>query len=197
MSNYTEKSARCVFAAKAHMWHRKHMDPQWTVIWNSETWWSDRNMCNRMLELPFKKFYWLTGNSARLITTSTTGLTAARVHAPSSLNQTCDAFSPTLFNKCWGLGGCWGWPLIVRCSLCGRTPHCTEKRRRKASSNSRSCPSAPGNNRSRGRRPAWPILAWLSVSGGGTSPLSAVLFRAWVGSLLKLWRLLNKGASYV
>lgn len=175
------------------MWHRKHVGSSAREInWPlRERWLMDLNVCNRM---PIEPFLLTVGLISMSATESI--FTAASVQAPS-LNQMCDAFSPTLFNKCWGLGGCWGWPLIVRCSLCGRTPHCTEKRKRKAFSNSRSCPSAPGNNRSRGRRPAWPILAWLSVSGGDTSPLSAVPFRARVGPLLKLWRLLNKGASYV
>lgn len=76
----------------------------------------------------------------------------------------------------WGAAE--GDPLLLGAPFVVALLTVLRKRKRKAFSNSRSCPSAPGNNRSRGRRPAWPILAWLSVSGGGTSPLSAVPFRA-------------------
>lgn len=77
--------------------------------------------------------------------------------------------APLCSNKCWGLGVCCGWPPIVGCSLCGRTPpHCTEKGRRKALSNSRSCPSAPGNNSiSRTQTCLAYIGSALGRSGGG------------------------------
>lgn len=117
----------------------------------------------------------LTGIPESIISLLTASLSSELVQ---SLPLSTKCVMPSGLFKCWGLRVYYWWPLIVRCSLCGHTTHCTEKRKRKAFSNSRSCPSASGNNRSQGRRPAWPILAWLSVSGGDTSPLSAVPFEA-------------------
>lgn len=161
MSNYTDTGVRCVFVcmgAKANMWNRKRGSPvnrdmpdRFECV-QQDPWDSPAHEGTYFINLQVTL-------QALLVCQQRAPLTAASAHAPLWQSRPNVTPSDLLCSTSVGFGGCWGWPLIVRFSLCGRTPHCTEKRKRKAFSNSRSCPSAPGNNRSRGRRPAWPILA--------------------------------------
>lgn len=95
----------------------------------------------------------------------------------------CDAFRPTLFNKCQGLGAAEGDPLLLGAPFV--VVLLTVLRREKERP-SLTVGHAPMLLATTGPEDAdLPGLYWLSVSGGGTSPLSAVPFRAGLGAFIK------------
>lgn len=54
----------------------------------------------------------ISGNSEALIRPSTNTHSSLR-HHPGKADQMCDAFRPTLFDKCWGLGAAEDDPLLL------------------------------------------------------------------------------------